>query len=113
MAEKLESYSATVRGGYSGKIKNNWAAADEQGWAAAKVQVFEDLNHEPGVAYVVVEGQQSKIQDHGTKYRYTGNFTREILSEQAHTDHDWKGHFKNWQGTRYYRFTLEIAVSTI
>jgi len=111
--EKIESYPETVQGHYSGKVRGNWAAVDESGWVAAKTALFESLHNEPGVAYVVVEDHQLQIQPHGKKYRYNGKFTKEVLSEQAHTSHDIWGRFKSWQGTRYYKFTFEVEVSTI
>jgi hypothetical protein len=115
--EKIETYAETVTGFASGTVRDNWGAVDENAWGLAKHDLFESLHQEPGVAYVVVEDLEKRIQDHGKKYRYNGKFTKEMVpgSEHAHTDYsNFPTHkFKRWQGNRAFKYTFEVIVTTI
>jgi hypothetical protein len=114
MAE-IQQWSSTNDGFYSGSIKDNWAAVDADGYKAAVQKVYDDMCSDPDASYVVIEGKHTDppLRDHGLKYRYTGNVKIEQTGpEQWHTDHDHLGNFKNWQGTRHFKFTFDIAVTT-
>ncbi|KAJ5657615.1 uncharacterized protein N7484_001264 [Penicillium longicatenatum] len=104
--------TGTVRAGYSGKVKNNWAAVDEQALGFAKSEIFQGLCTNPEVAYVNIPPHSSNIRDHGQVWDFPGNgrYSLEVKpgSQHEHTDKDWKGHFKNWQGSRSYDYMLDL-----
>lgn len=110
----LRQYSGTTQGGYSGSVKNNWSAVDGEALAVAKSSIFNSLSTNPDVAFVSIPPQDKNIRDHGKvcEYPLGGKYTLDVTSQHEHTDKDWKGHFKNWQGSRVYNFMIEIMESS-
>lgn len=53
------------------------------------------------------------LRDHGKvcEFARDGKYTLDVIagSQHEHTDKNWKGGFKNWQGSRMYNYTLDIA----
>ncbi|PTB37400.1 hypothetical protein M441DRAFT_50658 [Trichoderma asperellum CBS 433.97] len=98
-----------ANGGYSGKVRDNWDAVYGQALAGAKQNIFNALLEESDATEVHVDtlGKQF-FKHHGFKYEWNGHLTNTFTGEHAHTDHDKLGRFKNWQGSRNYRFGFDI-----
>lgn len=113
-AQRIEHYTTRVQGFYDGKIEFNWAAVDKDGYNNAKNQIFKDLCEDPDAGFVQVEGLSKLLKPSGgLKFRYTGSSTSEQYApEHGHHDYDHFHHLKAWQGTRFYKFDFEIAVTT-
>ncbi|PTB52223.1 hypothetical protein M431DRAFT_510408 [Trichoderma harzianum CBS 226.95] len=97
------------QGGYSGKVRGNWDAVEQQALAGAKQNVFNALLEESDAAEVHVDtlGKQF-FKDHGFKYEWNGHQTNSFTGQHEHVDRDAFGRFKNWQGSRIYKFGFEI-----
>jgi hypothetical protein len=111
----VKHYLTTVNGFYSGSVRGNWAAVEEDAYKNAKAQIFHDLCNDPQSAFVQVDGESKKIQDHGRKCWYNGNHPEKVISEHAHTDFTkFPQHkFKSWQGNRTIEFDFEIEITPI
>lgn len=109
----MAPFAGTVQAGYSGKVKNNWSAVDEQALSFAKSEIFQSLSANPEVAYVSIPPQSTNLRDHGKVMEFprNGSYTLEVIagSQHEHTNKDWKGSFKNWQGSRRYNYMLDIS----
>ena len=98
-----------VRGFYTGSVTKNWPAIQDDAYNNAKTALFKDLCSDPDASYVMVEGLDKELKEHGLKYRFLGNYTvTEDGPQTSHTD----GGTGKWQGDSHYTFDFEIVVTS-
>ena len=113
MAAVIKDYETDSTGFYSGGVKSNWDAVYQQAYAIAKENIFKMVKAEPDAASVIVDQfhEDQPVRGNRMSYKWTGGHTEDITGAHEHTDKDWRGHFKNWQGNRNYHWNFKVKAT--